>query len=376
MKRKDTPLSRLIKDRIRSQGPMTFRDFMDACLYDPQYGFYTQGPKIGLADGPFDTNAKFPAFAFAIAQALRQVDQILGANTRILELGGGTGQLGKSILNFLDGKRSYIVVDSSSGLRARQNQAGLQTVEDLRRISPGPTVVFGNEILDALPVHKVMGNGQGDILEFFVDLDEAGEFLEISQAPSTPALPIRLQSLNLTLGRGQVGEICLELSSLFQKIIRVVDPGYIIFVDYGDMASNLYSFLRRNGTLRSYYRQHQIHDIFYAPGEQDLTADVDFSAVKLEAQAVGLEGGTPISQGAWLRNLGIEQYVGHAQAVGEAEQEVEQLTKSSHLGSAFDVLIFKTKGLPTGPGEVNETKPVKVSHGVPISPTGSLDIHS
>lgn len=352
---------------------MTFRNFMAASLYDPSYGFYTEGPNIGSPEGPFDTNVKFPAFAFALAQAVKQVDFILGAGTRILEIGGGTGQLGQSILKFLGGQREYIVIDPSSGLRARQDEAGLKAVEDLAQVSPGPTVVFGNEFLDALPVHKVMGTGEGDVLEFFVDLDEAGELCEIPQAPSTPALKARLKALNISLGRGQVGEICLELRSFFQKIRPVVDPGYLIFIDYGDIASNLYSYQRRNGTLRSYYHQHQIHDIFYALGEQDLTADVDFTAVIHEARAVGFVGGTLLSQGNWLRNLGIQRYTRDKKALDVIEHEVNVLTKISQLGSAFDVLILQTKGLPVGPGVVSETETVKISHRPPGSPTVSID---
>ncbi|MGE0472775.1 MAG: SAM-dependent methyltransferase [Nitrospirales bacterium] len=346
---------------------------MAVCLYDPTHGFYTQGPSIGSPEGPFDTNVKFPAFAFALAQAVKQVDDILGANTRILELGGGTGQLGKSIVNFLGGQRNYVVVDLSSGLRVRQNEAGLQTVEDLMQVPSGPTVVFGNEILDALPVHKVMGIGQGNVLEFFVDLDEDGELFEILQPPSTPALQAKLNELHISLGRGQVGEVCLELRSVFQKLGSIVDPGYLIFIDYGDTASNLYSFQRRNGTLRSYYRQHQIYDFFYAPGEQDLTADVDFTAVSHEAQAVGFDGGTLLSQGSWLTNLGIHSYAKDEKALAVIEHEVNVLTKATQLGSAFDVLIFQTKGLPVGPGIGDATEPVKISHRLPSSPTVSID---
>ena len=350
MARLDTVLGQIIKDRIRSKGPMTIQEYMATCLYDSRYGFYSQGPNIGSVDGPFDTNAKFSAFAFAITKAVKQADQLLGNTTRVVELGGGTGELGKSVMRFLENDRNYMVVDPSSGLRVKQDQVGLQAVGDLTEITPAPTFLFGNEILDALPVHKVMGTEQGEILEFFVDLDEAGEFFEIPLAPSTPALLARLQSLNVTLGRGQVGEICLELSSLFQKVKQVVEPGYVVFVDYGDSASKLYSFQRRNGTLRSYYRQHQIHDIFYAPGEQDLTADVDFTTVRREAQAVGLVGGTPVSQETWLKNLGIQEYIDPENICARDVEEIECLTKSSQLGSAFDVLIFKTIGLPEGPG--------------------------
>ena len=352
---------------------MTFRDFMEAALYHPDYGFYTQGPHICSPEGPFDTNVKFPAFAFALAQAVKQVDEILGEETRILEIGGGTGELGRSILNFLGGQRNYIVVDPSSGLRAKQIEAGLQAVEDLAQVPPAPSLVFANEFLDALPVHRVMGNGQGGVLEFFVDLDETGELFEIPLEPSIPALQDRLNDLNVSLGRGQVAEISLGLRPVFQKLRLIVDPGYLIFIDYGDSASNLYSFQRRNGTLRSYYRQHQIHDIFYALGEQDLTADVDFTAVIHEARAAGFDGGTLIAQGSWLNNLGIQNYTKDEKALRVINQEVEVLTRTSQLGSAFDVLIFQTKGLPAGPGIVKGTGTVKNPHRPPSFPTVSID---
>ena len=129
-----------------------------------------------------------------------------------------------------------------------------------------------------------------------------------------------------------------------------MEPGYIIFVDYGDIADHLYSYERRNGTLRSYYRQQQIHDPFYAIGEQDLTADVDFTAVRLEAEGAGFEGGGFISQGRWLENLGVRNYRSTGVPLKVAEEEIDLLTKNSKLGSAFDVLLFKTEGLPDGPG--------------------------
>ncbi len=319
---------------------------MEVSLYHPRHGFYCKGPRIGAATGPFDTNAKFPAFAFAMAEVVKQVRNIVGPALRVLELGGGTGQLGRMIRQFAGFPIEYVVVDPSAGLRDRQKEEGLTTFEDLTLLASGPTLVLGNEVLDALPVHKVMGLNDGEILEFFIDLDRNGAFFEFPDQASTPELRKRLSLIKVKLGRGQVGEICLELEPLFRKLQDVVESGYLIFVDYGDIATNLYSYLRRNGTLRSYYQQQQIHDPFYAIGEQDLTADVDFTAVRLAAEAHGFEGTAPIPQGKWLARVGIQHYRSEMDSEASVEDEVELLTKGSKLGTAFDVLVFKTKDLP------------------------------
>jgi SAM-dependent MidA family methyltransferase len=345
-----TKLAKIIKDQIRVEGPMTFRDFMSWALFHESHGFYTQAPAIGSSAGPFDTSAKFPAFGFGVAQAIIQAAQVIGDPLRVLELGGGTGQLGACITSFLTIPHDYVVLETSSGLRAKQTEKGLKTVETLKGLLPTATVVFGNEVLDALPVHRVMGLANEEVCELFVDVDEDGELCEQPGDLSTPKLLQRLQDEHIHLGRGHIAEVCLEISSFLQELERIIKPGYIMFVDYGDKASNLYSYRHRNGTLRSYYQQQQIHDHFFAIGQQDMTADVDFTAVISEALALGLElaGGT--SQGTWLSNLGIQNYVGTGKDAVARQREVDLLTGAASLGSAFDVLMFKTHGLPDGPG--------------------------
>jgi SAM-dependent MidA family methyltransferase len=351
LNRIETELAKVLKSQIRSQGPLTFRDFMTVALYDKAYGFYARGPNIGSPEGPFDTNAKFPAFGFAIAQAIEQAEKNLGYPLRILELGGGTGQLGKNVISFLQRPHEYIVLEISQGLRANQEQAGLQTIQNLNDLLPGPTFIFGNEVLDALPVHRVMGTENREvILELYVDLDEDGEFFERPRFLSTSELAKRFGCEGIQLGRGQVAEICLELKPLFRDLRQVLERGYVIFIDYGDMASNLYSYQHRNGTLRSYYNQEQTHDPFFAVGLQDLTADVDYTAILSAAEEAGFECGCPIQQGTWLQNVGIQAYLESAGNRHSAEKELDQLIRPSGLGSAFDVLIFKTPDLPDGPG--------------------------
>ena len=346
----NTELAKVLKGKIQSQGPLTFRDFMAVALYDQANGFYALGPNIGNPDGPFDTNAKFPAFGYAIAQAIDHAEKNIGCPLRILELGGGTGQLGSSIRSFLQYPHEYVVLETSPGLRAIQEQRGLQTIQNLNNFPPCPTFVLGNEVLDSLPVHRVMGIGNEEVVELYVDLDEDGEFFEHPGCLSTSELADRFRYEGVQLGRGQVAEICLDLKPFFQNLWQVLERGYVIFVDYGDRASNLYSHRHRNGRLRSYYQQQQIHDPFFAVGQQDLTADVDYTAAISVAKEVGFEVDGPIPQGAWLRNLGIQAYKGSAGDRESDQEEVNVLTKQAGLGSTFDVLILKTRGLPKGPG--------------------------
>jgi SAM-dependent MidA family methyltransferase len=142
----------------------------------------------------------------------------------------------------------------------------------------------------------------------------------------------------------------LELKPFFQNVRQVLERGYVFFIDYGDRASNLYSHWHRNGTLRSFYQQQQIHDPFFAVGQQDLTADVDYTAARSVAEEAGFEVDGPIPQGAWLRNLGIQAYKGSSSNMESDQKEINVLTRPTGLGSAFDVLILKTRGLPDGPG--------------------------
>ena len=350
MNRLPTELSEIIKAKIRTEGPLTFRDFMSLSLFHTTHGFYSQAPSIGSSDGPFDTSAKFEAFGFGVAQAIRQAAKCIGGTVRVIELGGGTGQLGACIRSFLTIPHEYVVLETSQGLRQKQEQKGLKTVETLHGLEPAPTIVFGNEVLDALPVHRVMGLADEEVCELFVDLDEEGEFCEEPGDVSTSALLKRVENEDIHLGRGQIAELCLEIQPFLQELTRVVDPGYIIFVDYGDKASNIYSYHHRNGTLRSYYQQQQIRDPFFAVGLQDITADVDFTAVISEASALSLEFAGWTSQGTWLTNLGIQNYCATGKDAHSRQEEVEILTKPARLGSAFDVLMFKTQGLPDGPG--------------------------
>ena len=349
--RRETALAKQIKSRIRKFGPMTFRDFMATALYDSCHGFYAKGPGIGCRDGSFNTNAMFPAFAFAMARAIEQAESTIGEPLRIVEFGGGTGELSANILSFLSSPHEYVCIEPSGGLRRLQGTHGLRSVPFVKDLDAAPTFAFGNEVLDALPVHRVMGDGTGHILEIYVGLNEKEEFIEIPDTSSTPSLSDRLKNEKVVLGRGQVGEVCLELEQFLKGPASMISKGYLVFIDYGDEAASLYSYLHRNGTLRSYRAQNRTVDPFDHIGDQDLTADVDFTALQAASKNFGFWLAGFLQQGRWLQNLGIQEYEQQIpRSSGDVPSEVELLTHPAKLGSSFDVIAFKTSNLPDPPG--------------------------
>ena len=193
-----------------------------------------------------------------------------------------------------------------------------------------------------------MGDGSGDILEFYVALDRKGELVEQPDIPSTPFLVERLQSEGIILGRGQVAEICLDLEGFIENAARPISKGYLMFIDYGEEASALYSPYRRNGTLRSFRSQKPVFNPLDSVGDQDLTADVDVTALKRAARKAGLEFAGCLQQGAWLKQVGVQDYSKVFQNNSSAEEEIFVLTNPSGLGSTFDVTLFKTEGIPDG----------------------------
>ncbi len=354
MSRIDTPLGSIIKDYILAHGPITFREFMKQALFHPELGFYSKGPDIGSSGGTFNTSAMFPAFGFSLARAVEQAEAMAGESLRIVEFGAGTGELGARILSFLSCPHEYVVVESSPGLRQKQEALGLKVIEGVEALSRAPSFVFGNEVIDALPVHRVMGDGQGNLLEMYVGIDQRGCFTEEFGEPSTPRLSSRLSSVGVTLGRGHVAEVCLDIDPFIHKAASIISKGYLVIIDYGEEASSLYHYRRRNGSLRCYYQQGQVHDPLGHIGDQDITTDVDFTALEAAAYSAGLGPAQRMWQGPWLENLGIQQFRPQGVDPKDVQIQIEQLTHPARLGSTFDVLVWNTANISKAPGFPNQ----------------------
>lgn len=326
----DTDLVQRARAEIERDGPVTFARFMELALYDPAAGYYmrvdseAQGPGRG---GDFLTAPEgHPIFGWAIARHLEAVWVALDRPARFVvrEHGAGTGALAAGILDGLRRSGSplaqalrYQPIDASparlDALRSRLVTEGLDGHVEAANSVPEAGVILANELLDALPVHRLEGGPDGDVLERFVDVSPGGGFREVVAMPSTPLLAERLGNEGVRLAPGQVAEVCLALDGWIAEVAATLLRGDLLVIDYGDPAARLYA-PDRGSTLRAYHR-HRVHaDPFVGMGRQDLTAHVDLTAVERAARAAGLEPVGRATQARLLERLGVGELLVGLQA--------------------------------------------------------------
>jgi len=315
----DPRLVQRIAAEIRRDGPMTFARYMDIALYDREAGYYAADQHASDAEtgpgrsGDFLTAPEgHPIFGWAMARHLESVWTALDRPGRFVvrEHGAGTGALAVGILDGLRRSRSplldairYQAADASparlDALRERVSGLGLGDLLGPFDAAPETGAILANELLDALPVHRVEGGSDGALLERFVVLESDGSFGTTLGAPSTPDLAARLDAEGVHLEPGQPAEICLAVDAWVADAAASLARGELLVIDYGYDASELYR-PERGSTLRAYHR-HRVHaDPLVAIGRQDLTAHVDLSAVERAAAAADL---TPIGRTSQARFL-------------------------------------------------------------------------
>ncbi|HXG25803.1 MAG TPA: SAM-dependent methyltransferase [Candidatus Binatia bacterium] len=359
----DPELVERIRAEIRDQGPMTFARFMELALYDPQRGYYARFD--AEASGPgrrgdfLTAPESHPIFGWSIARHLENVWAALGRPVRFVvrEHGAGTGALAAGILDGLRRAGSpladairYQAIDASparlEALAARLRDAGLDSALEPATDQPEAGAVLANELLDALPIHRVEGGPGGRLLERFVDLAPDGSLTETAAAPSTPALQERLDSEEVRLAPGQVAEVCLAVDRWVASAAATLSAGELLVIDYGHPAEELYRE-DRGSLLRAYHR-HRVHgDPFVAIGRQDLTAHVDLTAVERAAHVAGLEPALRTTQARFLAGLGATDLLVALQSEKAANLPDYLMAKSAlwrmldpRATGAFAVLAF------------------------------------
>ena len=327
----DTELVARIVAQIQRDGPLTFARFMDLALYDPDGGYYRAAAvRPGRAEGDFLTAPEaHPIFGRALARAVADAwDRLDRPDPFVLrEYGAGTGTLALAILDGLrserpdiaaairyepieiEGRRVDVIAKrlAASGhpapivSRAAAGGAATSATTDGNRPIDG--FVLANEVLDALPTHRVVVR-DGRIREIMVGWRD-GTFVDIEGDPTTPDLAARLAADGVGLAEGQRAEICLAIDAWVTGASAGLGRGVLLLIDYGYPATELYdSIRRRDGTLRAYLR-HRVHDDPYLHvGRQDLTAHVDVSAVERAATAAGLDHLGTTTQAEFLVGLG------------------------------------------------------------------------
>lgn len=364
-----TPLSDIIAARIARQGRITFADFMAACLYEPGLGYYTSpGRKVG-AEGDFYTSITVHgAFGRVIAREIAQMWRSMGSpdSFTLVECGAANGRLACDIMDFLSQREPemyrgvhLVLVEQEPSLESAQREMLASHSDRLAWRSPDEFAsgnftfsgcLYSNELIDALPVHRVVMTAEG-VREIYVTLKD-GEFAEEAGELSTPEIEAHLKRVAVELHPGQQAEVNLNAPKWLAAASKALRSGYILTIDYGHPAAELYTPGRKLGTLLCYYR-HQVEENPYLRlGLQDITAHVDFSTLMTCGEELGLQNVWFGEQYRFLLSAGIIEEIEEIErsAISDEEKLRLRLTlkklimPEGGMGETFKILI-QSKGV-------------------------------
>ena len=349
-------IERIVQRIEENDGVISFREYMQACLYEPGLGYYAAGAaKLG-AEGDFVTAPEIsPLFgqtwASHIAQLFAQ-----GLTPQILEFGAGSGKLARDILQYFSAQgvdcRHYFILETSADLQQRQ-QALLRkalSADDFARLiwlqalpPHFDGMVIGNEVLDAMPVSVVLK--QDDWVELGIGFADNRFVWKEYCANSEAVQGIRAIDVDNRLPQHYCSEINLNLAPWLQALSDACGQVVVELIDYGYEQAQYYHAERNTGTLVCFYRHRSHPDPLIFPGLQDITAFVDFDAVADGALAAGFEISGLATQAQFLMANGLLQ---HAASDTQDEmqqlalaQQVKSLTLPGEMGEKFKLIALQ-----------------------------------
>ena len=360
-----TPLARILAEEIRQDGPITFAKFMEQCLYHPEFGYYSRKDAKRFAD--FYTSVDVhPIFGRLLARQLAEMWDVLGRPPKFVavEAAAGTGRLAGYILDFAARELTsfykaltYVAVERSDARRSEHEKVLAAHLAAGRVVSAEalpaeiPTgCIFSNELLDALPVHRVVVRN-GVLQEVYIAA-RGGELVEELGPPSTPELESYFREQSTTLLESQQAEVCLAACRWMEEAGKRLGRGFVLTIDYGREAAELYNERHMRGTLLAYSNHRASEDYLRDPGEQDLTAHVNFTALDLWGRRAGLVRVGCVTQMDFLVALGRANEFADLYEPGASEVErvrsrllLKTLIHPEGMGETFSVFC-QQKGEP------------------------------
>lgn len=358
-------------------GRIPFARYMEIALTHPVYGYYASGRGAPGREGADFLTAPetSPYFGRCLAVQVAECWRLLGMPPAfaVWEHGAGAGTLAHTLLDALRETDSdafaattYWLDDVSRVSLARARSAVAAYADRIAWGAPPMGmvgIVLANEFLDALPVHRVRIS-EGEFQEAYVVWDaHKATFAEEWGTPSTAALTRTLAAEGVHLDEGQIAEICLAITPWMTEVARRVAMGYLLAIDYGDVAPALYRPGRfPDGSLMCYFRHTANRAPYMHVGAQDMTAHVDFTALERAANKAGLTTLGLTTQAALLASLGLGEmlYTATQQATDAARyinerNAVVRLIEPSAMGR--NRVLFLGRDVPTEPRPRGLTEP-------------------
>lgn len=328
----------LIVEEIRRRGPIPFSRYMELCLYHPELGYYARPQEKFGKTGDFYTSSDVHAvFGRLLARQFHEMWQALGAppELQVIEFGPGRGLFAQDVLDwagkkFPDFKAAveYVLVESSPSLRARLREqfAGRRAtvLAEAPAECPGAAIVFANEFFDALPVEIVTAEGQVFVTE------EGGRFREVTRPPA-PEVQAYVDGYSVWPEPGQRVEACPAALDALRRMAALVERGFVLLIDYGYTREEQLAG-RHLDTLMTYRAHRAGEDPYQAPGEQDITAHVNFTALRAAAADHGLAPLGLVTQAELLMGIGEQNEFADAfEDCRLAQERAKVLLQLKHL---------------------------------------------
>ena len=355
-----------IEHEIRECGPIPFSRYMELCLYEPDLGYYArQSGQFGKAGDFYTSSDVHAVFGRLLARQFEEVWRAVAspAQIDILELGPGRGLFAQDVLDWSEKKFPdffhairYVLVEHSPALRQRLRttlrrhfESGKCSLVDTGTQSSFPMpssstcIVFANEFFDALPFEVLSSKG-----ELRIDAAD-GHFVE-TWAPASANELEYLDRYSVHPEGGERVEVGLQAHQYMTRMASTLDRGLMIAVDYGYTRAEQLSG-RHRGTVMA-YRQHSASPSPYqAPGEQDITAHVNFTALAAAAEQQGMKVENLLTQSQFLMGIGEQNQFADAFADCRLPQErakvalqLKHLVTPAGMGEIFHVLL-SSKGV-------------------------------
>ena len=343
-----------IEAEIRKRGPIPFSRYMEMCLYDDEFGYYTRhAAQFGKAGDFYTSSDVHAVFGRLMARQFDEMWRVLGspAEITVKELGPGRGLFAQDVLDWSEKKfpnffraLRYVLEERSPALRerientlGRRFEAGNASFAVAEWTSATPTIVFANEFFDALPVEVVSSQGS-----LRIDAQH-GRFTELW----VPSSDKELEFLDRYSVHPETGER-IEVSLLAPKYVSDTagsERGFFVVIDYGYTREEQLEG-RHRGTLKA-IRQHSVSaNPYEAPGEQDITADVNFTALAAAAEGEGMQTRKVITQSQFLMGIGEGNQFADAfedcrlpQERAKVALQLKHLVTPAGMGESFHVLV-------------------------------------
>jgi SAM-dependent MidA family methyltransferase len=372
-------LEQIIHRRIAETGGISFAEYMGLCLYHEAYGYYmAPRARIGKQGDFFTSSSVHSLFGRLVARQLRQMWELMGKGPfTVAEQGAGEGHLCLDILQAVRDEYPefycdlrYRLVELSPDNRRRQREM-LKAHQDridwcsLEELTGMEGCFLSNELVDAFPVHLVEKR-DGELREVFV-VTRGDEFAEELRHLSTKEIGLHFRQLGVAPVEGNRAEINLEADRWIMRVGGLLKRGFVLTIDYGYPAEELYAPFRRQGTLMCYHRHTSSDNPYRNVGCQDITAHVDFSALQIAGEKAGL---VPLyfgEQYRFLMGLGFVEDLIELQARETDENRARALRLTlknlilpeGGMGETFKVLV---QGKGVGKPELICARSIKDIH--------------